>query len=331
MRTTWDRERLLEMQRAFQGACVLLAAAELDLFTVLGDRAMTARAIARKIAGDPRATAALADALAAMRLLTKASGRYRAADGVAEAMSDQKKGNVLAMAQHQANCLRRWAELARVVRTGRPARRVPSIRGEKADYASFVEAMDNVSAPMAGPLVARIKPGRFDHLLDVGGGSGSWTIAFLRANPRARATIFDLPRVGPQARARIASAGLSDRVRFVGGDYTRDELPRGADLAWVSAIVHSLSRRQNRALFRKVRRALARGGRMLVRDILMDESRTRPPSGALFAINMLVGTEGGGTYTLDELAADLKSAGFGRVRLVVRDEGMNSVVEAVRR
>jgi hypothetical protein len=63
----------------------------------------------------------------------------------------------------------------------------------------------------------------------------------------------------------------------------------------------------------------------------MDESRTRPPSGALFAINMLVGTEGGGTYTLDELAADLKSAGFGRVRLVVRDEGMNSVVEAVRR
>ena len=89
-------------------------------------------------------------------------------------------------------------------------------------------------------------------------------------------------------------------------------LPAGADLAWVSAIVHQNSRAQNRALFAKVFAALAPGGRIAIRDILMEEDRTRPVAGALFAVNMLVATEGGGTFTFAELREDLEAAGFAR-------------------
>jgi hypothetical protein len=130
------------------------------------------------------------------------------------------------------------------------------------------------------------------------------------------------------ARRRLAAAGTEQRVEFVPGDFTRDALPPGADLAWVSAIVHQNSRAQNRALFAKVLAALVPGGHIAIRDILMEADRTRPVAGALFAINMLVATEGGGTFTFAELREDLEAAGFAKVAVMRQDEAMNAVVVA---
>jgi predicted O-methyltransferase YrrM len=137
-----------------------------------------------------------------------------------------------------------------------------------------------------------------------------------------------MPHVIPMARRRLAAAGLAKRVKLVAGDFTRDALPAGADLAWVSAIVHQNSRAQNRALFSKVIAALTPGGRIAIRDILMEEDRTRPVAGALFAVNMLVATEAGGTFTLAELREDLMAEGFAAVALARPDEAMNAIVVA---
>lgn len=328
MARQWTAGEVLQLASSYQGACVLAAAADLELFDKLAGGDFPADEAARRLGGDLRATSVLLDALAALGLLEKRGDRYHIAENVLGLLSGRGAGNVLAMAQHQANCMRRWVQLARVVKTGRPAEREPSVRGEEADYASFIEAMDNISAPMAPQVVGDLQPQPFRHLLDVGGASGSWTIAFLASYPGATATIFDLPQVIPQAKARIAEAGLGHRVRFVGGDYLVDGLPKGADVAWVSAIIHSLSRQENRKLFASVFAALEQGGRILIRDVFMDESRTSPAYGALFAVNMLTATEGGGTYTLEEVREDLESAGFGGMRVVRKDEGMNAVVEA---
>jgi SAM-dependent methyltransferase len=273
----------------------------------------------------------LADALTAMELLEKSqAGRYSLANGVAEVLTERGASSALAMVRHQANCLRNWAQLAKVVRTGRRADREPSVRGAAADLESFIEAMEVVSRAAAGPLVARIGPPPFKHLLDVGGGPATWTIAFLRAAPRdCRATLFDLPDVLPIAEKHLREAGLLDRVTLAGGNFETDPaLPAGADLAWVSAIVHMNSRAENRDLFRKVYAALAPGGKVLIRDLVMDESRTVPAEGAMFAVNMLVNTPGGGTFTLGELSEDLAAAGFTDTVLLNRDEGMCSVVQA---
>ncbi|MFH0981937.1 MAG: methyltransferase, partial [Planctomycetota bacterium] len=123
-------------------------------------------------------------------------------------------------------------------------------------------------------------------------------------------------------------AGLRDRVKLVAGDFEMDPLPAGADLAWVSAIIHQNSRAQNRRLFSAVCAALADGGQLLIRDVLMDDSRTSPVAGALFAIHMLVGTEEGGTYTFDEIREDLEATGFGNATVLRRDEAMHSIVRA---
>jgi hypothetical protein len=108
-------------------------------------------------------------------------------------------------------------------------------------------------------------------------------------------------------------------------------LPGGADFAWLSAIVHQNSREQNRALYAKIYRALTAGGILVIRDIVMEASRTQPPVGALFAVNMLVGTEGGGTFTLEEFEEDLASAGFVDIELLHQDAGMDSLVRARKR
>jgi predicted O-methyltransferase YrrM len=324
----WTAEDILTLGRSFQGAAVLAAAADLEVFEHLSSNPKQAAELARILGCDLRGLTVLLDALAALGLLQKSGDAYALPPGLDAVMTSDGSQSVLAMAQHQANCLRNWAQLASAVKTGRPAQRIPSVRGEAADQAAFIGGMHNISAPDASQVIQALQPLEFKRLLDIGGASGTWTMAFLRACPAGKATLFDLPHVIPMARQRFAAAGLTERVQLVAGDFTTDPLPAGADLVWVSAIVHQNSRTQNRLLFAKVFAALVPGGRIAIRDILMDESRTGPVAGALFAVNMLVATEGGGTFTFKELREDMESAGFVDASVLREDEAMNSVVAA---
>jgi predicted O-methyltransferase YrrM len=324
----WTPDDVLSISRSYQSACALAAAADWDVFTVLGKSPMSAQTLASALKADVRATTTLLDALVVMELLSKDNAQYSVAPDVREILAADGNRSVLAMAQHQANCLRRWAQLSRVLQTGRPPERLPSVRGAAADQQAFIGAMSVIHGPVAAGLIAEIRPPAFRRLLDVGGASGTWTIAFLQAFPDTVATIFDLPDVIPMARRRIADAGLADRVSLVSGDFYVDDLPPGADLAWLSAIAHQNSRDQNRALFAKTRRALTNDGTLLLRDVVMDESHTRPPEGAMFAINMLVATQGGGTYSFHEYREDLEAAGFRQIELIRSDEWMNAVIAA---
>lgn len=325
-----NTEEILALSRSYQPAAVLAAAAELDMFTALGAARLDAETVAGTLQTDLRGTRDLLDALAALGLLHKNDAGYSVPETVAGALVDGSPGNVLSMVRHHGNCLRRWARLAESVQDGNPVERESSLRGEEADHQSFIEAMNDVSARVADEVVRDLPPAAFCHLLDVGGASGTWTIAFLRRRPSARATLFDLPAVIPMAEKRLGEGGWLSRVALVAGDYRTDPLPGGADLAWVSAIAHQNSREENRRLYGRVFEALLPGGRILIRDLVMEPGRTAPQAGALFALNMLVNTRGGGTYTLADTREDLQTAGFRDVEVVRPDPGMNSVIAAAR-
>jgi len=126
----------------------------------------------------------------------------------------------------------------------------------------------------------------------------------------------------------LREAGLSDRVELISGDFYADELPGGCDLALLSAIIHQNSPEQNLDLYRKIHRAILPGGTLMIRDHIMDESRTRPPAGAIFALNMLVATEGGDTYTFREVKSDLEAAGFNDIRQIRQGENMDCIITA---
>jgi precorrin-6B methylase 2 len=323
-------EQLLETMAAFQPACILGAAAELDLFTVLGGQSLSADEVAERLRADRRAVPMLLDGLAALGVLDKRDDRYTVPAELRPLLTLTADETVLPMLQHRMSMMRQWTQLAWTVRSGVPGPRTASIRGAAADRAAFIAAMHTYSGRVADEVVARFGPPKFTHLLDVGGASGTWTMALLRAMPGARATLFDLPDAIKQAESRLSRTEFAQRVALVAGDFYENDLPAGADLAWLGAIVHQHSREHNRRLFAKVHAALVPGGRIAIRDIVMDATRTRPLAGALFAINMLVGTDTGGTFTFEELAEDLKAAGFLRPELTVRDDDMNSIVTAVR-
>jgi hypothetical protein len=139
-----------------------------------------------------------------------------------------------------------------------------------------------------------------------------------------------LPEVIPITRENIATEKLENKVAFCAGDFTRDKLPSGADLALLSAIIHQNSPAENKELYRKVYKALPSEGVLLIRDHIMEEDRIHPPSGALFAINMLVNTPGGDTYTFNEIREGLVKAGFKSVSLIRKGNAMDGLVEAIK-
>ena len=132
------------------------------------------------------------------------------------------------------------------------------------------------------------------------------------------------------------SESKADRNAFIGAMHVAarrisaklDDLPSGCDIALLSAIIHQNSPQQNVELYRKIYHALDSGGTLIIRDHIMDESRTDPPAGALFALNMLVNTQAGDTYTFREVKDTLKSAGFVEVNLVKSGKEMDCLVEA---
>ena len=321
--TTHTPESLAALARGFMETRVFLTAAELDLFTLLADGPLSLEEAAAARGADPRGLGILLDALAAMGLLEKSAEGWRTPASLAPLLSSRGERSLLPLALHSVNLWDRWSRLTEKVAGERPAAGDGWTR-------SFIGAMHAIAAPQADALVAAVGPGGARRLLDVGGGPGTYTLAFLRAVPELRATLFDLTDVVEIARENAARAGLLDRVDLVAGDLRTDELPGGHDLAFVSAIVHMLGPDGNVALLRKVLDALAPGGRIVVRDHVMSPDRTSPRAGALFAVNMLVGTKEGGTYTFEELSAWLSEAGFVRPRLLRDGERMDSLVEAIR-
>src|SRR5512140_722152 len=315
-------DSLLALARNFMESRVLLTGAELDLFTLLAPEPLGLDEVARRTGADRRALEMLLDALAAQGLLVKEGGRWRTEPSVAPYLVEGAEGSILPMVLHDANRWNRWSDLTRKVVPGLAGSAGPEFLG------AFIGAMHVVAARQADEIVAAVGAGEARRLLDVGGGSGSYTLAFLRANPGMTATLFGRPAVVEMARARLGAAGVLPRVTLAGGDFETDPLPPGHDLAFVSAILHQNSRAGNLALYERIHEALVPGGRLVIRDHVMQPDRTRPRAGALFAINMLVGTAGGGTYTFDEIADGLARSGFERVKLLQGGEKMDALVEA---
>jgi (2Fe-2S) ferredoxin len=311
-------DELMGTVRAFQDSRVLLSAVELDFFTTVAhaEPAATAGAVARACATDPRATLALLNALAAMDLLTKTGDAFFTTPKAKRFLVAGSKDDASMAIKHSLSLWLRWSTLTEVVRSGRPVASTEMVKLGQDWTKPFIAAMHR-NAGLRAPLVVRsVGAAGVKRLLDVGGGSAAYSIAFAQTNPELCAEVFDLQTVLPLAEQNIAAAGLSGRVRVRVGDLRRDEFGQGYDLILLSAICHMLDPAENQDLLARVQRALGTGGRVVIQDHVMQSDKTAPRAGALFAINMLVGTPGGSTYSEAEYRAWLGQAGFAEVNRV---------------
>jgi len=326
--TSMTPEGILGTARKFMESRILLTAAELGVFNALSGGPVTAEEAAGRLGSNLRGTAILLDALSSMGLLARKGDRYSCPPDVSNLLSSASPSSVMPMVKHSAALWKRWSGLTEIVRHG-SVRTAPSVfESDDGDTEAFILAMHVVASATAPAVAAAAGSSGAKRLLDIGGATGTYSQAFIEASPGLAATVFDLPKVIKIAEKRLSGAGLLGRITLVPGDFYRDELPAGHDLALLSAIIHQNSLEQNTDLFKKVFRALEPGGRLLIRDHIMEPDRTRPASGAIFAVNMLVGTPGGGTYTFEEIKGSLESAGFVRINLMQTGERMDGLVEA---
>ena len=307
---------LAQAIRAFQESRAILTAVELDLFTAVAEHPSPSAAAAR-MRTDPRATEMLMNALAAMGLLTKENGAFRNTPASARYFAAGSADDGRAATMHTAHLWHRWSTLTECVAGGTAVAR----RQEPPDAADqwtepFIAAMHRNARERAPHVLRAVGTAGVHRMLDVGGGSGAYSIAFAQASAGLRAEVLDRPAVLAIAQRHIEAAGLVGRVTTRPGDLRSDAFGEGYDLVLVSAICHMLSLEENRDLLARCYRALAPEGRVVIQDFILDPDKTSPKMAALFSLNMLVGTERGASYSEPEYAQWLNEAGFIGVRRV---------------
>jgi SAM-dependent methyltransferase len=158
-------------------------------------------------------------------------------------------------------------------------------------------------------------------MLDVGGGSGIFSIEFIKKNPDVKSIVFDLPEVIPITQRYVEAENMSPNISFIGGNYLEDSFSADYDLIFLSAIVHINSYNENKKLIKKCHDALNPNGQIIIKDWIMSEERVEPAGGAYFALNMLVGTDSGDTYTESEMKEWFYDAGISKIEKKVTGFG----------
>lgn len=308
---------LTQSIRAYQESRVILTAVELDLFTAAGDGA-TAAAVATRMRTDPRATEMLMNALVALGLLSKEHGQFRNTPVSARYFTAGSPDDARAATMHTVNLWRRWSTLTECVRAGSAV--APRDAAGAAEWTeSFIAAMHRNAGERAPEVVRAVGAAGVRRMLDVGGGSGAYSIAFAQASPELHAEILDRPEVLEIARRHIERAGMGARIATRPGDLKSDDFGQDYDLLLLSAICHMLGPDENLDLLRRSLRALAPGGRVVIQDFILNEDKTSPKNAALFSLNMLVGTQNGASYSEREYADWLRRAGFREIRRIPLD------------
>jgi predicted O-methyltransferase YrrM len=301
-------EAMREMFR-FEKSRVLLTAFELGLFTELADEWRDSAQVAGALGTDARATDRLMNALCAFGILIKEGNRFRNSEPAARLLV-KGKPTYMAGLMHIVDLWTSWSKLTEAVRRGTWVPKTPLDHRETKEVEAFISAMHANGQARAPAVIGMLDLKGVSTVLDIGGGSGAYAMAFARANPGLRATVFDLPNVLPLTRGYLREAGLENRIDTVAGDYFTDNLGKGFDLAFLSMIIHSNSPAQNRALFQSVHDALNASGRIVIHEMVVDENRIWPPYAVVFALNMLVNTESGDSFTQAEIYSWMKDAGF---------------------
>lgn len=308
-------DELARIIRGYQASRAVLSAIELDLFTGVGQGA-TADEVARKAGADPRATEMLLNALVALGLLTKCDGVYRNSEAAARYLSGDSPASERLAWMHSVNQWRSWSTLTDCVREGTSVLIREGYRRAASFTEPFMAAMQRNARERAPQVVQAVGASGVRRLLDVGGGPACYAIEFARGNAELRAEVLDQPSVIPFAQRNIAEAGLAGRVQARAGDLTSDSLGHDWDLILVSNICHILGPRDNRRLLRRCHEALASNGRVVIQDFILNPDRTSPAEAAMFALNMLVATGEGNSYSEPEYREWLAQAGFGDIRRV---------------
>jgi ubiquinone/menaquinone biosynthesis C-methylase UbiE len=255
--------------------------------------------------------------LVATRFLVRSGEKFAMVPDVAAYLVSGKQSYMGGLLTHLSRDLvSRWVQLAEVVRTGKPANTVNQQESGSEFFARFVEDIFNMSYPVARAAADAIfsKTKKPASVLDIAAGSGVWGIAMAQKSPHVSVTAVDWPDVVAVTKKVVGKHNLCNRFTFVEGDMHAADLGQGHRLATLGHILHSEGEVASRQLLRRVFEVLAPGGTILIAEFLPNDDRRGPATPLIFAVNMLVNTDQGDTFTFKEIKSWLAETGFRKIR-----------------
>jgi predicted O-methyltransferase YrrM len=271
--------------------------------------------MAEVLGGDLRGVTILLNALSALGLLIKKENAY-ANTVTSETFLKKDSPRYLGyMLMHHHHLMESWGKLDQGVLTGKPTRSRSGFN-EAVVRESFLMGMFNMAMNLAPRIAPEIDLSGRKHLLDLGGGPGTYAIHFCLRNSGLRATVYDLPTTRSFAEKTITRFGLSDRIDFQEGDYLTDKIPGSYDVVWLSHILHGEGPEECRQMIQKAVSRLAPGGLILIHEFILNDEMDGPLFPAIFSLNMLLGTEKGQSYSDRQIREMLAQAGVRELRRI---------------
>ena len=289
---------------------ILLTAVQLDVFSALKGVSLTVNQLAEARRLNTRALELVMNALVAMRVLTKNEKMY-ANTAVAERYlvqsSPEYVGHLLTLHDAEWN---HWGQLEQAVKTGESPVKQHVFETNPELGAQVLTVLDRIGRGSGPALAQRLNLSEANRMLDIGGGAGTNAIAFCREYPELTATVFDLQSTLKVTKQCVEEAGLTDRIQLQAGNFHEDAFQGSYDVALMSDILHYQDGKTNGALVEKVYGCLNAGGRLIIKDRFLDPERTSPAWTTAFAVHILVNTEKGECFTIEESRLWLEHAGF---------------------
>jgi hypothetical protein len=310
------------MQLAWGYAPPLILEAALNhrVFDLLNEGPQSVTALAAQSGASARGLTAVLNALVGLDFLVKRGDRYALTPESAAFLVSTKPAYHGGVFRHIIRqCLPNWLELTETVRSGQPKLAADQQGQGQQFFAQFVEGLFPLSYKAAQVLGEHLRIPKAKgpvSVLDIGAGSGVWGIALAHQSPHVRIHAVDWPAV-LEITARLARQhGVGDRLRTAAGDLLEADFGSGHHIATIGHILHSEGSDRSRQLLRKTFGALAPGGTVAISEFIPNDDRTGPPTPLIFAVNMLVHTNAGDTFTFAEMAGWLREAGFVNPRLL---------------
>ena len=308
---------LSQLAVGYWKAMVLFALAELQVFDHLKSGSASAGALSRAIGADEAACSALLDAGVALKLLRKTGADYENSPAAAEHLVSDATASIANWVAVMGRWVGPWSELARAVRTGRAEEDRRLRLGQDPAYTRLVSlGMHEFNRHYPVDLLSRLLGlGGNEHLLDVGGGLGTFSIALCRRHPCLTATLLDVAPVLERAREALEQEGLADRIALRNVDYGRDEYGRDADVVLLSNVLHQEDEAACAGMLARAYRALKAGGRVAAQGYFVAENRVSPVFATLHNLSTRLLWEGGHNYSLGDVSTMLDHAGFVQIEL----------------
>jgi SAM-dependent methyltransferase len=304
---------------SFQRAIALKTAVGLDLFTHIDDGAVTAARLAAQTGAAERGVRILCDYLVITGHLTKQDGRYGLTANSQALLSKRSPAYMGSMGEFLASepVLQMFLHLPAAVKNGgAPPDPEGALAPDHPMWVYFARSMaplmDFVGERVAEQLTAS---GPVTRVLDIAAGHGMYGIAVARRNPQTQVTGQDWTSVLVVAQENAARSGVAGRYHTLPGSAFEVNFGAGYDLVLVPNFCHHFGREANVELFKKIRVALAPGGRIAIVEFVPNDDRVTPPVAAAFSLMMLAGTPAGDAYTFREYQDMLESTGFRDVRM----------------